>query len=402
MICILKKTLKIIAVSLLGIVAASKVFAMEEEARMQAARSAGAATLPDQSSAKQVTAAERLVLIIEHSKDLTFTKNTRLSALSGLYARDLAFIKAAVSSRRDKKEIIEGLDVLDGLVRREGLNVTMSCDHYAKIGSLWACILSPGHLPYDPKRLARFFVPFLRASSSDEVLRIISDLDAYDIHVEYAFVGSPYPAIPHVSRTGAVPIPVINRAHSFFRDLEFSMPYSVDFIGVGTNEHLSYDGVREKDAFANFEHDVIHILTANKTNAHPTLISAEALCRKAAHLKCILTANPLPKEEEARRQLALFNIFHEGEARFLEAITGTAFGQYLQDEIVTFRKQLDRKEMERTRYDRFNHQTKILAAQSLNLPIIGETFDDQVASYYSHLIAAYEGLLPFADVFDRN
>ncbi len=216
--------------------------------------------------------------------------------LFSLYCRDRAFIFTQVNlsedrTAQDKLKIISHMQAIDTYIKVSGFKNKMSFLDYNFIGYLWANILTSWEIDVNK---------FMMQYNGEQWLELETSAGLI---------------FPHVSRTGLVPIPLINEGWGFHISSTpgINSPVRcIDFLAVGTNKYQSFDTQRKSNSIENWLHDHAHLLIAERIYFFGGNIPSLDVPRKAAYLrKKALEKLPLNSQEHKLFELVCFMLFHE-------------------------------------------------------------------------------------------
>lgn len=210
--------------------------------------------------------------------------------------------------------------------------------------------------------------------------------------VNYYVANAPGIIIPHISRTGSVPIKIINEGWGF---LTTYGPKTIDFLAVGTNKEQNFDYFRDQPPYLNWHHDWEHSQRANRLDANHEL--HQLVAKKVTSLRKAMAERQADELQRNQTELAFFSLFHESQTYYDQEITTflTFYIKTLQQELKEGVEETDNSFGSIKQFE-----TNVMGAKSLKLPITGETILDQQASFLQHLLKGYEILLSLADHYN--
>lgn len=204
------------------------------------------------------------------------------------------------------------------------------------------------------------------------------------------YIGARSIILPHVSKTGAVPIRIFNEGYGF--SVTPTLLRSIDWLGVGTNEKLNFDYERGKTSSISWYHDYEHTARSGRfgsaTDMDPR---TENIGRLRAQMKLMP-----PGESSNQEELAFFYTFHESQVE-QEKIT-SYLGRVIANRSQQLEEGLTLEGSGFSSPEQF--ETNIAAAKSLGLAVEGETLLERQAAFLKHLIAGYKTLQSLAHYHD--
>jgi len=262
-----------------------------------------------------IIAEERLAFIKQQLKmNPKFGMRTKLTdgSLWKIYLADKYFIIKNTENREDAAYIRENFEELHSLVVEQRWMDEMSLADYNFIACMWVLILSEKS-PWKSQRF-RCFDQSLRAFMECYLEALKGVPITFGIsNFQNAFLKTTGLLMPHISKTGTVPILVINEGWGLIDGENVSY---VDFLGVGTNLSLYFDWYQNEDSLNIWYHDLVLSQIAKRTVLVESLLEEKEvleLTRRAALLRQIaLEEIGNDKQRRARLELTFFIVFHDG------------------------------------------------------------------------------------------
>lgn len=237
------------------------------------------------------------------------------------YEKDKAFIIHAITNNitndrteEERRNIIEKVHMLDEAVQSLGWNSEapqlddyVTFNAYNRIGFLWSLILTPDDQLEDCN---------LQINRVDDFVAVIKGAAKYN----------DYPAslvLPQVSRSGSVPIKVINEGTGFFIEQEEGTVAGAELYAVSMYKTNSYDTFKKKGANSLWEHDHGHSIDSSRCENMIGFDKSAGLANiKAAaglNAKAPQYFEKIGKEQDQTQAKKLFNLaffmsFHENGA----------------------------------------------------------------------------------------
>lgn len=207
----------------------------------------------------------------------------------------------------------------------------------------------------------------------------------------YNFIGSPYMPVPVVSKTGEVPILVMNKGWGFMVN---GKPRSVDFLAVPTNKKNNFDTFRDRPSRDAYIHDNAHLQLAGRLLPEYDQDIYAARITRIAALREQIEAIP-DAQDYLDAELAFFDHFHE---KFKENIDHEVGEQILNAE----KKAHSFDEDACPNFIKLQLESYLLASAELGIDFSNETrtFQGLVRAYYCHLARGYRILSGFAEIYN--
>jgi len=202
-------------------------------------------------------------------------------------------------------------------------------------------------------------------------------------------ISAPGIIVPHVSKTGAVPLGILNEGFGFFAGKN---AYSLDFLAVATIPKVSFDYLKRQTSFDGWYHDFEHLGRASRLSDDRSSFSIRTYSIARLRSEIRKTYSSL---EQAQTELAFFMLFHESQDamyRITKEVTEmiTSYQQILDSEIIPT---IGFNSLEQ-------YETYIKAAQNLKLQLGGSTTIDRYRSFLVHLVSGLKILRDLAAVHD--
>lgn len=348
-------------------------------------------SLPQATLIKPIFAKQRLAFVKE-----VLTKNPQITMLTpigeelyNLYRHDYQFIRQELQKREgNDNTAVNNIDFLDALVEQKFKDNMSFCD-YNWIAKVWIGILSYTE-PLDPKSLESYHLKKYKKLIDSVKAGKISDISTTLVWDRCKFMVSAGIFMPVITKTGVVPITVINEAWGF--KIPGTDLYSyVDFAAVATNQDLRYDYHRRRHAIDTWFHDYQH---AQRSGRFSLTAAADALYRKAANLYQAMKRE-LSSEDLKYAELAFFDIFHEKQEPVYSISQQPT--RHL-DSLIKEQKDYLSKRIaaEIVPTDDFNsieqYETNVAGAKSLGIDIEGEDILEQQKSYFKAYLKGLDKL----------
>ncbi len=179
---------------------------------------------------------ELLQTFLKKDKELSMGTLIMDGSLNKLYQKDLNFIRDAVTLSHLKvaSTIHRTLDAFDKDIVQEKFQKGMRLLDYLLIADTWSHILMTNG---QCKVKEHFNCP---------------NKNTY----EQLYIGRLF--VPHVSKTGSVSVELINRGWGLWKDDAKTKATHIGWIGIGCDENLSYDFVRDASTDSVKMHDFAH------------------------------------------------------------------------------------------------------------------------------------------------
>ncbi len=379
---------------------------------------------------KRVSASERLGFV---ERQLTKCPSlTMYDKIQGefwdIYQRDKAFITQQSQKWPNGLWIRSKLDETDVFIREKGFEKEMSFADYTFVGYAWANILTAAF--YREKMKSGFFTPDdyenltlynLDYDKSNQPYReCLSGTSCYETVEEcfrqfnlaltearefrhegmhLRFLGTAGFVFPHISMTGIVPIQDLNDGWAFFTTDTGDASY-VDFLAVGTNIGLMWDGVKDATCLSSWGHDVAHIGGSKRIKSAPNQDVLRFVGRIASLRKAVNDAG-YSDAQMAKYELAFNIIFRERQFIPLHWIT---FHTFVSDLINQINSDFDQGTLKSIGpfSQKIQMEFNVLAAKSLGINCEGDTNFEKQNPYLRTLKEGCEILLKFSHLIDEG
>lgn len=333
--------------------------------------------------------------------------------LWSFYERDVNFIRNNISERDNEHEIMRHLQDLENIIKERGFHKEMSFADYVFVAYMWAHILSSGHKD-DYEINTDFFQRSFKVYDEmiDETYQygniLLKKRETPWISNYYLqCLGSTGIALPHVSKTGAAPVLLINESWGFYTTTKAIMVSHLDFVAVGTNEKLHFDSSRNQTCLTNWHHDVgAHMFVCRRFYDKEWNDAAQLKIRRAAALRAAISNKEVAKaftdDQKAKLELAFFEAFHENNFGMRARHGFKATIQALIDDVTIKLSAPIELEPGSVTKSAEAYETNVLRAKSLKISIDGNDIREQQTSFLRALKEGYEVLITFADAYDTQ
>jgi hypothetical protein len=329
------------------------------------------------------------------------------------YQRDVNFIRNNTSERDNAQAIVHQLQELETIIKERNFHNSMSFSDYVFVAYMWANILSNKGHENDNKIDSNFFQQSFKAY--DEMLQEIYEhrnilplkrRDASWIsNFHLQCLGSTGIALPHISKTGAVPVLLMNKGWGFFTIPK--MASHIDFLAVGTNEKLHFDQVRNTSCLEIWHHDTGAHMFLGRRFYSKDWINPDLGIRKVAALRAAIIKEKevaaFTNDQYAKLELAFFEAFHENRLNMQAGLP--AFNQKVRaliDEVtITLNAPIVLEPSSPTNSAEA-YETNVLRANSLKISIDGKDILEKQASFLKALKEGYEILITFHKAYDTQ
>lgn len=327
---------------------------------------------------------------------------TMITKVKGLYEkvylRDFNFILQEIKKHPNPEDIISKLIEFDQNIVQTFYKQEMSFADLNFIALVWAATISDSlysceiingnavTTKYDANLIYTLYQKALVIYQENEFIDKYADLDQ---RLGDFFIQTSGLIIPHISPTGLIPIPIINEGYGFW--VKDGQASSIDYVAIGTNKELSYDGVEGQDAHLLWAHDRNHIGDASRYGEDFQGEKYQARVSEIARLRSDMIKKVVPNSLEWRcAEYVFYEIFHE--EGFSGAIKELPQFLALKRENIENQQQNGLNEGDLNLFRSFRKSS----AEYFKLPIEGKTLEDQMRSYNDNLLVGINLLSSFA------
>lgn len=339
---------------------------------------------------KCLTAKERFEIVrgyLECDQSLTMTKPWP-KLYDDIYVKDLRFIRYSIiqEGRKNAQVLCGLLDILDDIVTKL-YKANMTFADLNHIGFMWVKVLSQASGAAGTNFFATDIAEYSHALETYKKYNMV-DNSPYTPSVRC--IESPGIVIPHVSKTGAVPLEILNEGFGFFVG---GKPFSLDFLAVATMPKVSFDYLRGQTAFDSWYHDIEHLGRASRLREDHSVFKLRTT--NIANLR--LAIKKLPSSlESAQSELAFFMLFHESQDSVY------IIGKHIDEMIASYERILIQGRAASSGFNSLEqYETYIKAALSLGLSIDGVSTADKYKSFVTHLVGGLKIVRGLGHIHDN-
>lgn len=338
---------------------------------------------------KCLTAKERFEIVrryLECDQNLTMTKPWP-KLYDDIYVKDLRFIRySIIQEGRNNAEVLCGLlDILDDIVSKL-YKANMTFADLNHIGFMWVKVLSQASGAAGTNFFATDIAEYSHAL---EIYKKYSMVDNSPYTPSVRCIESPGIIMPHVSKTGAVPLEILNEGFGFYVG---GKAFSLDFLAVATMPKVSFDYLRGQTAFDSWYHDMEHLGRASRLREDHKVFKLRIA--NIANLR--LSIKKLPScLERSQAELAFFMLFHESQDSVYR------IGNHIDEMIALYEMVLSQSIVVSAGFNSLEqYETYVKAASSLGLSIDGGGIVDKYKSFIMHLVGGLKIMSGLVHVHD--
>lgn len=339
---------------------------------------------------KCLTAKERFEIVrgyLECDQSLTMTK-TWPKLYDDIYVKDLRFIRYSIiqEGRQNAQVLCSLLDILDDIVSKL-YKANMTFADLNHIGFMWVKVLSQASGAAGTNFFATDIAEYSQAITTYKKYNMV-DNSPYTPSVRC--IESPGLVMPHVSKTGAVPLEILNEGFGFYVG---GKAFSLDFLAVATAPKVSFDYLRGQTAFDSWYHDMEHLGRASRLSEDHSIFKLRTT--NIANLRLAIKKLPI-NVESSQAELAFFMLFHESQDSVY------IIGKHIDEMITSYERILIQGRAASSGFNSLEqYETYVKAASSLGLSIDEGDTVDKYKSFVMHLVGGLKIVRGLGHIHDK-